>query len=49
MATLALDDPSALAALINEAYREGEAGILRDTPENPFMRYTEEEVWDSVG
>ena len=42
------DDASAIATILNEAYRVGEKGILVDTAEVPLERATVEEVEDMV-
>jgi hypothetical protein len=40
----AFDTLNEVTAIINDAYRIGESGILMDTPDRPFYRVTAEEV-----
>ena len=41
-------DIDALMELINSAYKEGEAGIMVDTPEKPFIRMLKDELLELI-
>jgi N-acetylglutamate synthase-like GNAT family acetyltransferase len=44
----AFDTLNEVTAIINDAYRIGESGILMDTPDRPFYRVTAEEVQQMI-
>lgn len=48
LATIQNTNVETITAIINDAYRVGEEGILMDTKVNPFFRATQDEVLDMI-